>query len=1270
MAQIELIGELDLSAEEMAELGRLIQALLRTQGFWRSTEELRHRYPCTFVAYLVFQGMYGYEGGDYWSAACEGAGLPNLPNYTLAWGRTFEAIVEELGLGHEFGGHRYVGAILGHGGIPTGSLPDFFEHMLQPSVTKPDWAGLSTRELIEEWLTRSPHYFVDKPVLRFLEYGRGVAEDFVERCRQMAAETVETGEIPTAAEIGLPESVVACYQEWIEVPERFAPTPRTGQRLRRPQLVLEPWGAGVQLLLPEQRLPATENQKGVWWEIQTDEEVEKLPVQIRPADHYLRIEPSDVPLQRPAREYVVRLFVSGKCLKEWPYDGADGAHPLLVFDAETGRLWPKRKHLPGRLLWTLCAPDVELDAEPASRRIIREGLPQLPWAWHGWQGYMVDLTGVSALLVHTRHGVKRIAVVQESREPELVGGMTTVNGRGLPAYTDVDLRDESAPLYVGEPPRLRIPWRQTYRLARWRLELWNEGEAEPRRNVKKTLNDLADLLRWEVAQPGDQPQQEQVVELPLSHPTLLGPSPLGQYRLRLRGPLGRGAEFRFRIVPKLVLTGHEALYLPDAQQGSLPVQLLIETDPESRLELLQHDPVLSVQEMAADAHGRCYQVEVPPERTEVPLHLVHDLAPDRTVTVPLRVPIHRLRWMLILRPAQLAGRDWRSRAVTVSLEELEQSESPYLLLEVPGAAENTSIQLRFLDADGSLLQEMEAIRPLSPSRFRSFDLRLIRDTVRQSRSPAVRAELVVEGLPDHEAVTLPVLTIRRGVYVEQVTVVPHWEGDQLRLELAWQPDIPLKGRYVRFWSQTRPWSEPVGFPVADDARSRHTFRVSADALPVGTSLVEFTVRDPWVPDQPERPLPTALSVVSIILGDLEERLQQVDEAVAQASESFPHVCERLFLWRALGKPERLRDDLRWCYEHMEEAPIKQLVALARELQDHPTAKAIQFKLFRPERVRQMLDAYREGKLGEAGLRDYLAQMPRLALLSPEACEALLEVPDYEVRLAMAQRLIEEGRTSGMEAALDWMARGELAPADAEGLLDKDPDLLVQVLVSRLTPQQCEDLLDELDHPMGLAAARRLITEGYPSGVEAVLDWAEQRTLYHFRVVELLECNPALAVQVLMDHPITETTSHLWNALAERHPEVAPFIRVGYWIRCRAGWGRIERIETLDGQETYYVHRDELQQGYRLHVTLHPDEEAESVIIDTARREIAFERASRVYVCGKCEQWITRYSELIVRKHERAAHEGMGARFRPLRSARLRQRAEFEFSVRRPPDIWQ
>jgi hypothetical protein len=75
---------------------------------------------------------------------------------------------------------------------------------------------MSAAELIDEWQWRSSvQYFTDKPVIRFLAYGGQVAEDFVERCREVAWEYLDSGIVPDAEEVGLPERVVGAYRQWI-----------------------------------------------------------------------------------------------------------------------------------------------------------------------------------------------------------------------------------------------------------------------------------------------------------------------------------------------------------------------------------------------------------------------------------------------------------------------------------------------------------------------------------------------------------------------------------------------------------------------------------------------------------------------------------------------------------------------------------------------------------------------------------------------------------------------------------------------------------------------------------------------------------------------------------------------------------------------------------------------------------------------------------------------------------------------------------------------
>ena len=283
VGKVDLLGEVALAPEEAKELGSLIGALVRSLRWERAKEVLKESYPCSFAVYLVSQGIHGYEEGDFWSTVRETTGLDLSPAQTTQWGQLFESIVAKLGVVSfpSLGGHRYVGLILAHGGIPDYCLPDFFKHFIWPLVTCPQYASLSTADFIEERLHQSSaQYIVDKPVIRFLQYGGKIAEDFVERCRQMAIRAAETGAVPSAEEVGLPPQVVDMYREWLE--GRSQPSLKKRGKYRKPVLLLDPWGWGLSLHLPSQQIQASESDVRVIWRVYAASElVQEMPVEVK-----------------------------------------------------------------------------------------------------------------------------------------------------------------------------------------------------------------------------------------------------------------------------------------------------------------------------------------------------------------------------------------------------------------------------------------------------------------------------------------------------------------------------------------------------------------------------------------------------------------------------------------------------------------------------------------------------------------------------------------------------------------------------------------------------------------------------------------------------------------------------------------------------------------------------------------------------------------------------------------------------------------------------
>ena len=362
------------------------------------------------------------------------------------------------------------------------------------------------------------------------------------------------------------------------------------------------------------------------------------------------------------------------------------------------------------------------------------------------------------------------------------------------------------------------------------------------------------------------------------------------------------------------------------------------------------------------------------------------------------------------------------------------------------------------------------------------------------------------------------------------------------------------------------------------------------------------MRDPWLPDDASEPPPSdAQNVVTLVLGDLRGRLRQLEMEAERTGGCFSCRCEQLLIRRLLGDPQAAERDLQWCYEHILEATVEQMMVLTRELGNHPTAKAIQYKLYSSERMQQMLDGYCSSDISEAALAFYLARMPSMALYSSQKCTILLNVPDDRLRLS---------------------------------------------------------------------AARELIGQSQIVGIEAVLDWAEKGLVSDAAALELLEVNVSFASRYFSACAETNVAGRLWEALARAHPDQVAVIcvRPGYWVRCQAGWGRINRIEASDGHEVTLVRRDQIEEGYRLHVTLRPGEDAEPVVLDTGLRQVRFLQAPHVYFCTTCSNCAARSDATLYNRHKRAAHAGSSLGFRK-ETLPIRQVTPLEFAVGRPADVW-
>ncbi len=1027
-------------------------------------------------------------------------------------------------------------------------------------------------------------------MIRFLEHGGPVAVDFVERCREMAARYAETGEVPAPEEVGLPPRVVEEYRAWLE--GRPRPSLHKPTIYRSPTLFLDPWGLGVAIRLPSQPAPAPQPGLCAVWVINWGDDGESVEVSILREEKEWRTESGIFALPQPAPAYTVRFLLvqdeENQFDREWSLPGAPGDCPLLWFSLKDGSLIPPRGFLPAGGLWLLRAPEVSLRAEPPDALRVTERLPRQPGEWSEWIGEAVDLSEVRLLTVCRGNAGREYGVLGrgDSDLPTLEGD------NRLP------IDDGRPPLYVGSPPSQRVPLPPSPRLHRWRIALWNEGPAIPKADFSLALDE-----------PGAHPAIGERFAL-LDLGPFLGEEAFGTYGVKVRGPLGQRADLAFRVLPYLEMVGHDSLYLPG---DSDEVRLLVETDARTELTLPPGTSSCRIVPVKSETGRAVYEVIAGLDRETVPLRFVRRTDEGDTVSIPLSVPIRRLRWMVVLDPERGLSLRWQMSPLTLPLDALEQSREPLLLVGLFGGLDGPGeVVLRLEGDEGESLQEVESrARPGQP--YLRFTLATFLDTLRRTPLAHFVFSLALQGIPGvEEGKSFPVLHITRRFAVQEAAVDAFYKGERVYLRLRWQAAVRVRHRFARLWPVWRSWEEMVEIPIPDDAVEEHRCALPADRLPPGRYLLEFGTRDPWVsaPPSAERPSPDDPAVTPVLLPPdaVARRLEDARRRAAEEGLSFPIVLEIALIRRDVGQEHLANQALQWCYDHLDEAEVEHILACARAVAGMPDLDVpLRMKLASPDRLRRVMENFRRGALAEPLYRDYLRQLPPASSWRADTCELLLEADDREVRFQAMEQLL------------------------------------------RRKP---------------LAAAR------------VVIRWLQDEIISDEKALRLLEPFLHEAVRALREslpHPVAV---RLLQALSRRYPREVPFeyffIRPGHWVRCVAGWGRIQRVEGADGEPRMGFLRDSPEPGLRLRVLLRAQEkEAEEVVIELEKGTVTFINAERVYTCPICKQFASGFHHLVTQRHARAAHGGrMGSSFRQEKTATLRQTGPLEFTCRPPENPWE
>ena len=327
-----LIAECGLDARSHEEYTDLVEDYLR-----RGTQaELARTYPHLFLVFLVGHAVYRYDGGLWHSMSVRG--IDNTA------GPLFEKTCNSLGfedfsaLVQSEGAMRYVAPIVAHGGIPKYSLNDFFDLVVR-GIGR---VGPDVDALLSYWRTRRSAFAnIDRPVGRFLLYGGDLAADILDRCIDAITAYQETGKLPTAAEIALPNYLLVGLARY-GIPRLPTTTGSTGTRRGglRPDVVLDPWSP----LGPELRLPAVSTALAdPGWRV-----VAAGTIKSSPASTF---EERRVSLT-PARTWSLELTDCGVTTQEWDIEAFD-AGPALFFDPRSGVAANAARSLLGPSVWAL-----------------------------------------------------------------------------------------------------------------------------------------------------------------------------------------------------------------------------------------------------------------------------------------------------------------------------------------------------------------------------------------------------------------------------------------------------------------------------------------------------------------------------------------------------------------------------------------------------------------------------------------------------------------------------------------------------------------------------------------------------------------------------------------------------------------------------------------------------------------------------------------------------------------------------------------------------
>ena len=1004
IASVTLLGQLGYDAADLEQLRRVLRPLL-AGSVPNGLDEAGRRYPLTFALYLVLEGLYQYTGGDYWTGPREALSITG--NYTKGAGDKFRGALRAAGLPtfENLGGHINVAPILAHGGIPNYCLDDFFGLLNWAERHRP---AVDVPTLMDEWATEGFRVTLDRPAQRFLQHGGDMAEEFVERCLALLREDTDP------ESLDLPARVLEQYGAWLnEHPAREKG--QSDYHLTRPRLICDPYGEGIAIILPPVFYATGKAPAGLVWQIVAGERRREEATWRRQLGRETEFSPRNpvVNILTVAPTYTVAVVAGGVPLQSWTLPGPADP-PLLAFDADSGKLLDDSRRdnkaeywiTPGERLLVFPRGWSARPDEGARKRI------EQPDSGGDWSSFTfetwtlkpdgrVDLLGPDG----------QCATFRARNDPP--PARPWLDGEPLIASGV----DERYALYAGRPPLLCIPpGRGAHAPAKWRITITPVGAADP-----PTLRafSLADLPQHCVMLDGH-------VLLSLDAPELLGPAPMGEFHIHLRGPYGRKAEFYVRFAPGLRFEQDPPLYLT---LDDAPTRFRIAHAAGFELRALTSDVTFAPATPAGTdpTAATSGTLVVAPERTRVPLRLEARPLPGSLAPAPaveFELPVHRLR-IGLAEPERPDDFRWATTPLRLHPAALDAPHSALLRADLPPLPDAPPLPVgwRLAALDGRVLRETQ---PRPASRHPQTGLAEWLDTFHHEGDAVLLQLVVIDGAETVIDVVRLLPTLELGRVMTEWAV----DGTGSKLSLVWKAAAPIRNRQARLWPVDRPWvTAPIILPVPDEASDFAEWSLSPRALLPGEYLAEMIVHDPWDISAPVRPAPGAPNTFVLQPDDMGGALDAAltrarhDELPADEALAWVLCMARTGLDGSLA---RLNITLKRERAALDMAQLVLWVDAVRALDADQSYRLVLTILFEEERIARL------GELAADDRRAWLAHLP--AGLQPSVYRALLPLADGEARRVCIEAVCRDGDAPGFRALLEDVTAGTIDATDAVRLL--------------------------------------------------------------------------------------------------------------------------------------------------------------------------------------------------------------------------------------------